>query len=50
MKQIPSVADGLLQGTGASVRNVRLSSVDDVATPALRELLLRAIARVTSAD
>lgn len=39
--------DRLLQGTGASVRNVRLSSLDDVAAPALRALLLRAIARVT---
>ena len=40
--------DGLLQGTGASVRNVRLSSVDDVANPALRRLLEQALARVVS--
>jgi hypothetical protein len=39
--------DGLLQGTGASVRNVRLSSPDDVRAPALRALLFRAIERVT---
>jgi hypothetical protein len=41
--------DGLLQGTGASVRNVRLSSADDVGSPALRALLIRAIARVVDA-
>jgi len=36
--------DGLLQGTGASIRNVRLSSADDVAAPALRRLVEVAIA------
>ena len=33
---------GLLGGTGARVRNVRLSSVDDVARPELRALLAQA--------
>lgn len=36
--------DGLLQGTGAKVRNVRLETPDDVARPALRSLLERALA------
>ena len=30
---------GLLQGTGARIRNVRLESLDDVARPELRRLL-----------
>lgn len=30
---------GLLQGTGAKIRNVRLESLDDVARPELRRLL-----------
>lgn len=35
---------GLLGGTGAKVRNVRLDALDDVARPELRALLQRAIA------
>jgi hypothetical protein len=34
---------GLLRGTGARVRNVRLASVDDVARPELRRLVETAI-------
>ena len=34
---------GLLQGTGARVRNVRLASLDDVARPELRRLIKTAI-------
>lgn len=34
---------GLLQGTGAKIRNVRLESLDDVARPELRRLLEVAI-------
>ena len=34
---------GLLQGTGARIRNVRLESLDDVARPELRRLLEVAI-------
>ncbi|WP_109208970.1 MULTISPECIES: DUF1801 domain-containing protein [Microbacterium] len=34
---------GLLGGTGAKVRNVRLNSLDDVAAPALRALLEQSI-------
>lgn len=33
---------GLLGGTGARVRNVRLASLDDVARPELRELIAQA--------
>ena len=40
--------DGLLQGTGAAVRNVRLRSPDDVAAPALRRLIDVAIADLRS--
>ena len=39
--------DGLLGGTGASVRNVRLTTVSDIRSPALRRLLDRAIAHLT---
>ena len=38
---------GLLQGTGKSIRNVRLSTLDDVSTPELRRLVERALARLT---
>lgn len=34
---------GLLQGTGAKIRNVRLASPDDVARPELRRLLEDAV-------
>jgi hypothetical protein len=34
---------GLLQGTGAKIRNVRLASLDDVARPELRRLIEVAI-------
>ena len=34
---------GLLQGTGAKIRNVRLASRDDVARPELRQLLEDAV-------
>jgi hypothetical protein len=34
---------GLLQGTGARIRNVRLASLDDVARPELRRLLENAV-------
>ena len=34
---------GLLQGTGARIRNVRLASLDDVARPELRRLIETAI-------
>jgi hypothetical protein len=34
---------GLLQGTGARIRNVRLTSLDDVARPELRRLIETAI-------
>lgn len=34
---------GLLQGTGAKIRNVRLETLDDVARPELRQLLEAAI-------
>jgi hypothetical protein len=38
---------GLLQGTGKSIRNVRLSTTDDVRSPALRTLVEQALARLT---
>ena len=34
---------GLLQGTGARIRNVRIATLDDVARPELRRLLETAI-------
>jgi hypothetical protein len=38
---------GLLQGTGKSIRNVRLSTLDDVGSPELRQLVEQSLARLT---
>jgi hypothetical protein len=39
---------GLLQGTGASIRNVRLTTLDDIRSPAVHELLESSIAELRS--
>ena len=39
----------LLQGTGTSIRNVRLTTLGDVGSPDLRRLIERSLARLTEA-
>ena len=41
---------GLLQGTGKSIRNVRLSTLDEVGSPELRQLVERSLARLGAAS